>query len=313
MTRGYVVITKGKAIENVARLNADAYLSGYGLEILKNISSGKICEWVQEKRDQDDPDLENFCMQWIKPKKGDKMSKYNYAEYGYVYNLNTGVLRVYYYGKLLLLVKPENIDKYLYFFEHEDSIISAFSYNAEMFNYAGSYTINVKDCLRLSLLQLQELVSQSCETRYILSDTHLIAPGHRLGHEAYYKEFSSTDNLQKKLTFTVEQNYGFWHIYLQTPFGRYIINSGKYRSEKAAMKGLRDYIHRIGNYNQIMRTADILKMYEESESDIKKGYDFINSLDKEWNTSPWWIPREKVLSVNALKSSMSYSLSHLQK
>ena len=57
MTRGYVCITKGKnEIVNVAYLSSDAYLSWYGLQILKAIENATVNHginaWVENQRNE---------------------------------------------------------------------------------------------------------------------------------------------------------------------------------------------------------------------------------------------------------------------
>ncbi|MBE6021900.1 MAG: hypothetical protein E7231_01550 [Cellulosilyticum sp.] len=311
MTRGYVCITKGKnEIVNVAYLSSDAYLSWYGLQILKAIENATVNHginaWVENQRNKNiacngnDNDCKNFALNWIKP---DRMSRsiddWTYAEYGYIYDSSNYYLKVYHYGKLLLTVDTDNleeINKYLYLFEKETEIYRAISYDEDLLDDVIDFSKAIKIAAKEDLSALKQHVADYERLeRIYLDDTHCIAPGHRNDRQVYQKRLSSTSS-DNTLKFIIEHdcseyyNNG-WQVLIQTPFVRIpiaIAGKSRFSSEKALMKNLRLFVKE--NANKLFRLACIMDMYiaqYKDNGDIK-GL-FLDKLDTAWDEQPWFV------------------------
>ena len=224
-----------------------------------------------------------------------------------IYNEKTGILKVYYYGKLLLTVKPEEREKYLYIFEKEDKIYNALSYDAEKMDNVLSFVDTMKAAAKLSLDELKDIAKKAEEERYYLSDTHCIAAGHYVGHETYQKEFSSSDSSKTSLYFIVQHNEWSrdWQVLLQTPFARLRVcinlrtRKGGYSSEKTAVRAIKERIKTVGP-EKMLRLAEIFNEFTKATDSASESAAFAAKLGEEWIKSPWWVPSEQ-LSVLELK------------
>ena len=104
MPSGYFCIVNEKKVEKAVYLNSDAYLSGYGFEILKSIIDSKLKEWIRETEKYTSrfgTPVQTFSLDWIRKNSNVKIGKYDFYEYGYIYNSKTGMLKVYNFGKLI--------------------------------------------------------------------------------------------------------------------------------------------------------------------------------------------------------------------
>lgn len=142
MTRGYVVITCGKKVKKYGYLNSDAYESWYGKRILQAIIDGNIDRYVDNIiKDNhacygDEEPNPEFTLSWIRKDQSNKdWGKYDFFEYGYLYNENNGVLQVYNLGKLIYKISAEEREKYLYFFTNHQEIVEVCIYDPVMLNY----------------------------------------------------------------------------------------------------------------------------------------------------------------------------------
>ncbi len=310
MTRGYVCIITGKKVVNVAYLNSDAYLSWYGLQILKAIDKATVDKginaWVENQRNENiacygnDDDCKNFALNWIKPDKVSRaIADWTYVEYGYIYDASNYNLKVYHRGKLIVTIDTDNLDeinKYLYLFEKEDEIYKAISYDEDMLADVVNFDKVIKIAAKKDLSELKGLVSKDETTEKIyLSNYHCIATGHRTGHEVYQKEvewlFGSNS---ERLNFIVEHDtteysdYG-WRVLIQTPFVRIPIRvNGKNRfsSEKNLMKSLRNFVK--DNSTKLFRLAYLMNYYERRKIELDIP-DFISMLEPFWEEGHWFV------------------------
>ena len=308
MTRGYVCITKGSKVLNVAYLNSDAYLSWYGLQILAAIDTENIKEWVEEQISMySTNDCKGFALNWIRP---DKISKsyddWSYAEYGYIYDTSKNNLKVYHHGKLLLTIDCDNSDevsKCIYLFKKENQIYNIISYDKDKLDNVKSFEKVIKEASKMTEDNLKELVKGDSE-RFYLSDDHCIANGHRPDREMYKKILTSSCR-DEELTFIIEHevigdtDLG-WNVIIQTPVIRIpiTISSKKFRSEKALMNALRDFVK--PRKNKLMRLAYVMEKFKYAEAnDILE--DFISELDDMWNEENWFVGNMKYLTTDWFK------------
>ena len=319
MTRGYVCITKGKnEIVNVAYLSSDAYLSWYGLQILKAIENATVNHginaWVENQRNENiacngnDNDCKNFALNWIKP---DKISRsyddWSYAEYGYIYDARSYSLKVYYRGKLLLTIdckSHDEINKYIYLFANEDQIYKAISYDKDKLEDIKPFDKVVKEAAKMTEDELKDLVKNRSEQLY-LTDTHCIAPGHRPDREVYQKVLSTSSG-EESLKFIVEHNvtgytdYG-WIVLIQTPVVRVpvTISSKKFRSEKALMNALRDFVK--PRKNKLIRLALVMERFEQAKKNNMLEA-FASECDGLWEEANWFVGNMRYLTKDWFKT-----------
>lgn len=119
MTRGYYVIEKGNQVLKAVYLSGDAYLDcGYGERILKAFAEDRETEYLDylfdEITPQEKEDVRDIVPEWYRITK--KSNHRPYIDYGYVLKNNT--LRVYYYGKLLFVVKKDTANKWINAIKH---------------------------------------------------------------------------------------------------------------------------------------------------------------------------------------------------
>ena len=301
MTRGYyVILNKKNKVEKVAYLSSDAYLSYYGLLILRSINDCKVNTFMSNLIDKNieygcEDDLDGFQLNWIKPNKESRQCEdWNYSEYGYIFNGDN--LKVYCFGKLLLTVDcntQEEIDKYLYIFENEDDIYSAISYDEYKLDNVIPFEKVIKQAVKMNLDELKLMVFKSRgEERFYLSDSHCIASGYRADREVYQKRLTSSCG-NESLKFIVEHDmigytdYG-WKVLIQTPVVRVpiTISRKKFNSEKALMNALRDFIR--PRKNKLMQLAFVINKFEEAKrNDMMKT--FISELDGLWSNANWFV------------------------
>lgn len=304
MTRGYVCITKGSKVLNVAYLDSDAYLSWYGLQILTAIDTEDIKEWVEKQRQEQismygTDDCKGFALNWIKPDKESRQyDDWGYSEYGYIYDASKNKLKVYHFGKLLLTIDCDNSDevsKCIYLFKNEDQIYDIISYDNNKLDNVKSFEKVVKEAAKMSEDELKEIVKDDSEMFY-LSDYHCIANGHRPDREMYKKILTSSCR-DEKLTFIVEHDiigytdYG-WNVLIQTPVVRVpiTISSKKFHSEKALMDALREFVK--PRKNNLMRLAYVMEKFEYAKANDMLEV-FILELDALWNDANWFVGNMK--------------------
>ena len=302
MTRGYACLIDGKEVKKVAYLQGDAYVRGYGLKILKAVCDDKLEDWFDKQvhynhecygNNEPDP---NFSLNWIRKSPETKgWLPYDFCEYGYVYNVRTGELKIYHYGSLLCVVKKEERDKFLFAFEHDSEIESGYFYNAESMSY------NFKNWERRfrklveesSVAELQGYVDACKVPRPILGDSHLVLPGYSDNHPVYGKPFHVDGEVEEhgEVMFICEKQAwsSKWDVLIQLPCVRAYI-AHDFASEKKAVDYIRIYIRKVGT-DKLVRFAQISDMYKEA---VKGGYnktrDFSEQLQQEWDKESWVAP-----------------------
>ncbi len=263
MTRGYVCIT-GKGTHKVAYLISDAYLSSYGLQILEAKKNDRLVQLIDEiAKDNDPDDCKGFQLNWIRPDKESRADKnWRYAEYGYIFNVQSFTISVYHYGKRLFVINckhQKEMEKYLFLFEHEDDIYHSMAYNESLLKDTITFDQAMKQVKGNSLSVLESLVQKAnAVNRVYLSDEHLIARGYRADRPSYIKELTDT-NSGYSLKFIASQDYDKkWSLLLQTPFVRIELDRGL-RSERAVVKRILQRIHNQGS-EKFLRLAEIMSM-----------------------------------------------------
>lgn len=132
MTRGYYVLEKGNKILEAAYLSGDAYLcEGYGEKIIRAFSENKETEYlhqlIAEMTDYDQENVTDLVPECYRITK--KSEDRPFVDYSYVLKNNT--LRVYYYGKLMFVIRKETADKWLDAVRHEEGLYKHYLYSTE--------------------------------------------------------------------------------------------------------------------------------------------------------------------------------------
>ena len=290
MTSGYFCIVNEKKVEKAVYLNSDAYLSGYGFEILKSIIDSKLKEWIRETEKYTSrfgTPVQTFSLDWIRKNSNVKIGKYDFYEYGYIYNSKTGMLKVYNFGKLIYSIPKNEREKYLYFFKYVEKIESYLCYNPEKMDY--NYNKSLKSIIaNASIDELKEYVEKGNAPRLELSNHHSIVTGHSPETPHYLKKFTVSNKPWRSANFIVAKAYvrGTWEILIQLPYIRSYVATG-FPTEVAAVKRLRAIIS--DNKERLIRYMDISDMYinwqHQKNTDLESVFAM---LDEEWEKAPWY-------------------------
>ncbi len=210
-----------------------------------------------------------------------KMDKYDFYEYGYIYNLKTGMLKVYNYGKLIYSIPENEREKYLYFFKYAEEIEPYLCYNPEKMDY--NYNKPLKSIIaNASIDELKEYVEKGNAPRLELSNHHSIVTGHSPETPHYLKKFTVSNKPWRSANFIVAKAYvrGTWEILIQLPYIRSYVATG-FPTEVAAVKRLRAIIS--DNKERLIRYMDISDMYinwqHQKNTDLESVFAM---LDEEW-------------------------------
>lgn len=313
-TNGYVCLTRnGETVSKYAYLESNAYLKGYGVDILQAIMDNCIDAWMDKQIDfihenlSEDIPSPNFTIDWI------KRTKYNqdwkstdFCPYTYEYHLETGTLHVYTNGELYLTVEKVEYEKYLFYFKNASAISDYLRYSPETMKYDCQK--NVNNIIKNSRLEdLKEFFEASKMERLVLEDGHCALDGHFNGptdYESCYvysKKFRTSDyysngrGCRKEVPFMVEKPRmeNKWNVLVMLPYTRALIASG-FASEDEAVAYIRSIIKEMG-VDKLLRFGEILErltwLYEQ-ERYIELS-DYISNLEEMYQTSPWYTPAGK--------------------
>lgn len=138
-TRGFAIIAKGKAIEDLAYFSSDAYMSWYGLQFLHAVKDGEGREFLAKIREQNggyygyettpsEWKMEHFC--YHKPKPDEEED--GYPEYSYIYDEKTNTMTVRHYGRVLFRFSlADEYPLFAHIFENDFDIRTALDINLE--------------------------------------------------------------------------------------------------------------------------------------------------------------------------------------
>lgn len=119
MTRGYFVLEM-KGLLHAAALMSDAYLEGYGKEIIEaflNNNEERLLDTLRAKMNEKDrTEMDRYiCPEWYRITKKSEAKDY-IAEYGYV--ISAEKLKIYNNGKLLITMDKITAKEWLYLIDH---------------------------------------------------------------------------------------------------------------------------------------------------------------------------------------------------
>ena len=132
MTRGYFVLEM-KGLLHAAALMSDAYLEGYGKEIIEaflNNNEERLLDTLRAKMNEKDrTEMDRYiCPEWYRITKKSEAKDY-IAEYGYV--ISAEKLKIYNNGKLLITMDKITAKEWLYLIDHSDKVDACYFYSDE--------------------------------------------------------------------------------------------------------------------------------------------------------------------------------------
>ena len=315
MTSGYVCVLTGSKVDKVAYLSSDAYLSWYGLAILEAITKNNldkyldgIIEDIRAKYSKDYNPCDGFCLDWIRESKSSRSNGFtrkDYEEYGYIVEAKTGILKVYKVGKLIFTVRPEEREKYLYYFEHYSEIDAFLCYDASKLTY--DWRKSPKNAVKeASLTQLKEWVELSSEERDVLDDTHFLLRGSSTENPIYGKSYG-TSKMMELVQFFVYKPYlsNKWGIMVQLPFEKAVIRK-EFSSEKKAVEEIRNIIRKTDRaaFRKFAELSDkLVNAYKNSHFEELRT--LLDELETIYDEQPWFLS-ESEFSIEKIRKHYSY-------
>lgn len=317
MTRGYYVLEKGNKIPEAAYLSGDAYLcEGYGEKIIRAFSENKETEYlhqlIAEMTDYDQENVTDLVPECYRITK--KSEDRPFVDYSYVLKNNT--LRVYYYGKLMFVIRKETADKWLDAVRHEEGLYKHYLYSTEKLR-----TLYEKQ--NVMWKQLQEkfdsgsgLTDEDVKPQeYVgmeLSDDHCMDVWYCYEAPAYVKIL--TIQGIGDIKFIVNYSYHNWVACIQLPWCRIgVLNGHSFKTETAAMKKLRDFIREkseqlkefaiiCNKYRDLVQAFQIGKKDLKNRRIDKKDFNgHVQELCEYLNTHVWfamgsYMSKDRILS-----------------
>lgn len=130
MTRGYFVLEM-KGLLHAAALMSDAYLEGYGKEIIEaflNNNEERLLDTLRAKMNEKDrTEMDRYiCPEWYRITKKSEAKDY-IAEYEYV--ISAEKLKIYNNGKLLITMDKITAKEWLYLIDHSDKVDACYFYS----------------------------------------------------------------------------------------------------------------------------------------------------------------------------------------
>ena len=273
MTRGYYVIEKGSQVLKAVYLSGDAYLDrGYGERILKAFAKDRETEYLDYLFDEMMPhekeDIRDIIPEWYRITK--KSNHRPCIDYGYVLKNNT--LRVYYYGKLLFVVKKDTANKWIDAIKHTNELYNHYLYSNEKLRilYENEHQMWRQLQTRFDSdegLTPTDLLPQTYSD-FELYDDHCVDVWYLYDTPSYEKKLSIRGIGDIK--FIATWRYSQWKLYIQLPYMRAAI-LGAFKTETAAMKKLRELIREKAD--GLKEFAIIANKYNRIAGNIRIGID----------------------------------------
>ncbi len=290
MTRGYFVSEKAGLVEKAAYLPGNAYLKGYGQEIIKAYAEGKELELLEELHKRTDiREIGYIRPGWYRETVYSGKDDF-FEEYGYVLTNNN--LSIYNFGKRLFCTNREDAKTWLDVIGALDRFELAYLYSEDKLCYQwNQYHAMFKDIAKKikegkSFLDLEQLLKDKNYIPSLLQDEHLIDVFCMPDKPAYQKRWKKGN---ASATFIVMCEARKWKIFLQLPFCRIPILA-EYASESRAVKEIRHLL--ISKESEMESFSDVFRLYEKyKKAPMLKEKDLIElkgRLEKWERHNPWF-------------------------
>ena len=290
MTRGTVILKKGKVYIALGYSNSDFYPSGeIGQMLVKALSNSSDEETVQiiknyiDGLQKKEEEFSKDCMEYLREigeafynkKVAAKAGLGNgyYYDYSYVYDIKTRKLQIFYYGKLDYSFKKEDFP-FLKLVVENDELLYFLSYDTKNKYFKGidAETQKVKRMKKagISPKDILEIAKSLAKSIHYVVDEYFCQDCWRNAlkkHVTFYP-------LHISLEFIFQEEFGKWNVYIQLPWIRQdLIRNCS--SRKAAMNKLIAYLD--GNWESFQSGMDLYELYEDCH---KKLMNFYNACDK---------------------------------
>lgn len=310
MTRGYYVIEKGSQVLKAVYLSGDAYLDrGYGERILKAFAKDRETEYLDYLFDEMMPyekeDIRDIVPEWYRITK--KSNHRPCIDYGYVLKNNT--LKVYYYGKLLFVVKKDTANKWIDAIKHTNELYNHYLYSNEKLRilYENEHQMWRQLQTRFDSgedLTPTDLLPQTYSD-FELYDDHCVDIWYLYDTPSYEKQLSIRG--VGDIKFIATWKYSQWKLYIQLPYVRVAI-LGAFKTETAAMKKLRELIRERADglkefaiiANEYKRIAGNIRIGIDVK-DVKPFDDFTKDFQDYLDTHSWFTVRGRFNKKEIMK------------
>lgn len=293
MTRGTVIIKKGKKFIAIGYSNSDSYMAGeIGQMFVKAFSADsddKTTQIINDFIDGMDKKMSNDCYEslmsigeaFYSAKAAAKAGLKDafFYDYDYVYDIKTNVLKIYYYGELLYTFKKEQVDFLQIIVENDELIEFAFGYDQKTKQLKGNDTAakEVKHLMKAGYTPagILKLAKKSAKEIHYSISGFKVPDGY--GHKKCYRKDVSFYPSKKSLEFIFDKDDydGRWYVYLQLPWVRdsFLSNCS---SEKAAMNRL---IARLDDYWEGLQNGlGLYDLYNGCKEDLMAFYNGCNKI-----------------------------------
>lgn len=291
MTRGFVVLMKNGKILKIVESYSDSYLSGLGLEVLNIFEENRFEEAFKYILPVDLEDGYNDDS-YISPisvvlgeetidkplkscaltKEGLIDSKNNentfFYDYSYIYDISKDVLKVYYYGKLYLTIKREDIPFYRHFIDN-DELYKELSYDEKTCTLSKDRIKEVKKFLKTkpTIEDIDNIVN-NFKPKLFISDFRISD----CWGNGSYKKVVNDMNYNEIATFIVSKDFGSpkWSLAIQLPFVRNTIFYGTTSNvscEKKIIELVKNKEELLINFKTVY---DLVKSYIDKIYDLKE-------------------------------------------
>lgn len=298
MTRGYYVIEKGSQVLKAVYLSGDAYLDcGYGERILKAFAKDGETEYLDYLFDEMMPhekeDIRDIVPEWYRITQ--KSNHRPYVDYGYVLKNNT--LRVYYYGKLLFVVKKDTANKWINAIKRTNELYNHYLYSNEKLRILYENERQMWRQLQAKFDSGKDLIPTDLLPQtysdFELYDDHCVDVWYLYGTPSYEKKLSIRGIGDIK--FIATWKYSQWKIYIQLPYVRVAV-LGEFKTETAAMKKLRELIRERADglkefaiiANKYKRIAGNIRIGISNGKDVRPFDDFTKDFQDYLDTHTWF-------------------------
>ncbi len=268
-TRGYLtIVDESKNIQMAAFHPHDSYPSYLGLEVLKAIQNCAFPQLIDDLH-QKYPDelemVEGIQRSWYIRGKDNKDDFF----YDYAYELNgsTQELTMYHYGNKALTIPFDQIPLFQYLFEREDDLYYPLCLDERSMTLKKDFYKEVRTMIQngAGIDDFQAVIDQNLSVLYL--DYGRIKDYWAIDSNSFNKRVK--DSSGGELMFHVDESFGRFQIYVQTPFIRAPISHKPIQSASAAEKLLAELVRdRPDDIRATMRLFKDLTSYVRTIWDI---------------------------------------------
>lgn len=264
-TRGYLTVIDGKKnILSSAFFPSDAYPSYLGLRVLEALKNNSVIELI-DQINSDYPDekimLEGLRRDWYVKDKGNKNEYFH--DYAYEFNCEKGELTVFHFGNKALTIHHDQIPLFHFIFEHEDKLYVPLCLDEKSMTLKKDFYREIRSMLKDGADEesFQKKIDQNADMLYMDQGRYVDSWKRDTG------SFNKTVRTTKgdRLQFCVDDSFGKFYLYVQTPFIRAVASHQPYSSAKAAEKAIAEIIRT--HPDDVFATVDFfkeLKAYQET-------------------------------------------------